>query len=144
MESENPDAKLTDDTDKMAVMNGIGKLVSDGARAFLIQEYKYLGVFVLIFALIIFFAVDLKSNSNSGYSEWCAYTTVAFLLGAVTSVVSGYIGMMIATYANTRTAYCCTKSLSEGFQLAYRSGCVMGFSLVSLGLLVLIIMINIY
>jgi len=123
-------------------MKEIGTLVSNGARAFLSQEYKYLGVFVLVFALIIFFAVDYKSDSTG--SDWKVYTTIAFLLGAITSVVSGYIGMMIATYANTRTAYNCTKSLSLGFQVAYRSGCVMGFSLVSLGLLVLIIMINVF
>jgi len=102
-----------------------------------------LGVFVGVFALIIFFAVDFKSNANSDNS-WFVYTTVSFLLGATTSVVSGYIGMMIATYANTRTAYNCTKSLALGFQVAYRSGCVMGFSLVSLGLLVLLVLILIY
>jgi len=123
-------------------MNEIGILISDGARSFLLQEYKYLGIFVLVFAVIIFFNVDYKSDPTG--SDWRAYTTIAFLLGAITSVVSGYIGMMIATYANTRTAYNCTKSLSLGFQVAYRSGCVMGFSLVSLGLLVLIIMINIF
>lgn len=102
----------------------------------------------MVFALIIFFAVDFESavtkNVTNKRGDWCAYTTIAFLLGAFTSVVSGYIGMMIATYANTRTAYNCTKGLALGFQVAYRSGCVMGFSLVSLGLLVLLVLIVIY
>jgi len=69
---------------------------------------------------------------------------MAFLLGCTTSVVSGYIGMKIATYANSRTSYSAIHSLSSAFQVAFRAGCVMGFSLTSLGLLILTIIIAVY
>lgn len=69
---------------------------------------------------------------------------MAFIVGSITSILSGYVGMMIATYANVRVAYNCTKSLEDGFAVAYRAGCVMGFFLVSLGLLVLCILIIIF
>jgi len=65
------------------------------------SEYKYLSVFIIIFMIIIFIAVDLNGNNWS----FSFYTTFAFFAGAVTSTFSGYVGMYIGTYANTRTAY---------------------------------------
>jgi len=65
------------------------------------SEYYYLGVFVLVFTTVIFAAVDLGSNNW----EFQFYTSFAFLLGAVTSVFSGFVGMKVGTYANSRTAF---------------------------------------
>ena len=64
-----------------------------------------------------------------------AYTAFAFLVGALISIVCGAIGMIIATRANYKTTYCAKRSLAAAFRTAYRSGCAMGFALVSLGLL---------
>lgn len=94
-----------------------------------------------IFAVIILFAVDIFGPEKH---EFRCYTTVAFILGALTSIISGYIGMAIATFTNTRVAYTAQFSLSEAFKVAYRAGCVMGFSLTSLGLMVLTFLIMIY
>lgn len=63
------------------------------------------------------------------------YTGVAFAVGAVVSIICGAVGMLIATQANFRTAYCAKRSLSDGFKTAYRAGVSMGFALVSFGLL---------
>ncbi len=63
------------------------------------------------------------------------YTAFSFVVGALISILSGAIGMIIATQANYRTTYCAKKSLSAAFRTAYRAGCGMGFALVSLGLL---------
>jgi Na+/H+-translocating membrane pyrophosphatase len=71
-------------------------------------------------------------------------TGIAFLIGAIISIVCGAVGMVIATQANFRTTYCARNSLASAFRVAYRAGCAMGFALVSLGLLVLIILILIY
>ena len=60
---------------------------------------------------------------------------VAFIVGSVTSILCGYIGMRIAVYSNTRTAHEAWKSLSAGYDVAIRGGCVMGLSLVSMGVL---------
>lgn len=71
------------------------------------------------------------------------YTTVAFLLGALTSIVSGYIGMYIATRTNFRVTFLTATGKTEaecfknGFNAAFRGGCVMGFFLVSLALSIL-------
>ncbi|KAH7420948.1 hypothetical protein KP509_13G031900 [Ceratopteris richardii] len=73
-----------------------------------------------------------------------AFTTVAFILGVVTSVLSGYLGMKIATYANARTTLEARKGVSKAFFAAFRSGSVMGFLLAADGLLVLYIAINLF
>lgn len=64
-----------------------------------------------------------------------AYTSVAFLIGAITSMACGLIGMMIATYTNYRVTYLAHHGLASAFKTSYRGGCVMGFALVSIGLL---------
>jgi len=88
--------------------------------------------------------------------KFAFYTCFAFLLGAITSLVSGYIGMFVATRANVRTTYQAYKyysknsmtpesqSLRMSFDLAFRGGCVMGFALVSLALAILCILIIVY
>jgi len=70
-----------------------------------------------------------------------AYTTLSFVLGGITSIISGFIGMRIAVYANVRTSVMCITSWTRGFNTAFRAGSVMGFSLVSIGLAVLYITI---
>ncbi|XP_057810002.1 pyrophosphate-energized vacuolar membrane proton pump 1-like [Salvia miltiorrhiza] len=71
-------------------------------------------------------------------------STVSFLLGAITSVVSGFLGMKIATYANARTTLEARKGVGKAFIVAFRSGAVMGFLLAANGLLVLYITINLF
>jgi inorganic pyrophosphatase len=79
------------------------------------------------------------------------YTVIAFILGAFTSSISGYIGMFIATRANVRVTYSAATNvdnkplaLQTAFNVAFRGGCVMGFILVSLALLILNFIIVIY
>ena len=62
------------------------------------------------------------------------WITFAFILGAFTSLLSGYIGMKVAVYSNYRCAISAQYSQTQAFRVAYRAGCVMGFSLVSLGI----------
>ena len=78
------------------------------------------------------------------------YTTCAFLVGAVTSILSGYIGMTVATMANARVCFKAASlkttqdALKEAFNVAFKGGCVMGFCLVSLALAILTIMIIVF
>jgi inorganic pyrophosphatase len=72
------------------------------------------------------------------------YTTIAFLIGGFTSIISGYIGMRIATFTNVRTTYECAEDIHKGFVVAYRGGQVLGFMLVGLALLILQILIIVY
>jgi len=94
------------------------------------KEYLYLGVFCLLFAILIGTMAEIE---DSGF----AYTTVAFLIGALTSMCAGAIGMLIAVYTNVRTTYACCESINAGFKVAYYGGQVLGFSLVGLALIVL-------
>jgi Na+/H+-translocating membrane pyrophosphatase len=73
------------------------KKISDGSDVFLKTEYIYLLIFIAIFAVIIFFLGEHKL--------WTGYVTCAFLVGAFTSMLCGFIGMKIATAANYRTTY---------------------------------------
>ncbi|KAG1365306.1 pyrophosphate-energized vacuolar membrane proton pump 1 [Cocos nucifera] len=136
----------------------IQNAISIGATSFLFTQYKYLGIFMVIFGAIIFlFLGSVKSFSTE--SEPCTYTkdkfckpalanavfsTVAFLLGALTSILSGFLGMKIATFANARTTLEARKGVGKAFVTAFRSGAVMGFLLAANGLLVLYISINIF
>jgi inorganic pyrophosphatase len=69
--------------------------------------------------LILFGAlIKVAAEPEDGY--W--YTTAAFLVGGVTSIISGYIGMKIAVHTNVRVTKECAESISKGFVVAYRGG----------------------
>uniref|UniRef100_A0A0D6QWA3 H(+)-exporting diphosphatase n=1 Tax=Araucaria cunninghamii TaxID=56994 RepID=A0A0D6QWA3_ARACU len=136
----------------------IQNAISEGATSFLFTEYKYLGVFTVCFAAIIFLFLGSVENFSTK-SQPCTYqkekmckpaiatalfSTVSFLLGALTSVISGFLGMKIATYANARTTLEARKGVGKAFITAFRSGAVMGFLLAANGLLVLYITINVF
>ena len=69
---------------------------------------------------------------------------IAFMVGAFTSMLAGYIGMKIATACNYKTTYLCNIDIDDGFKIAYRGGQVLGFVLVGLALLILEILILCY
>ncbi|KAK9830190.1 hypothetical protein WJX72_010203 [[Myrmecia] bisecta] len=130
--------------------------ISEGATSFLMTEYKYMGVFMAGFSVFIFvllssqdgfsreWTVDEEGNKHAPGLYLGAFSTISFLLGALTSILSGFLGMKIATYANARTALQARKGIAPAFMTAFRSGAVMGFLLAGNGLLVLYITICIY
>jgi len=117
-------------------MEEIAKLISDGSDTFLKTEYISIGVFTFIFALIIAFVVEKESGTF--------YVTFSFLLGAITSIASGYIGMWISVRANVRTSKLANSSLAKAFIIAFRGGAVLGFTLVGMGLLNMCLLIMFY
>ena len=117
----------------------IGKAVADGANAFLMEEYRILTLFSVLFCIVIEFLVEEKVGEF--------WTVGAFGLGAFTSIISGFIGMKVAVYSNSRTAYSAVNrdnGLANAFKVAFRGGAVLGFVLSSLGLLNLFALINLY
>ena len=114
----------------------ISAAIASGAMAFLKQEYKFMAIFMVVFAAIIAALID---DHHTDYVNEGIYTAVAFLLGAIISIVSGFIGMRIATVGNVRTTVSANKSLSDAFNVALHSGAVMGFGLVSLAALGLLV-----
>ena len=118
----------------------IHSAIEVGANAFLWAEYKILFVFCAIFSLVIFALIAWGQKSLlQGF-----LTAFAFVLGALTSVLSGYIGMSVAVFANVRTTVGCQQGYKEGFNTAFRGGGVMGFALTGLGLLVLYVTMLVY
>jgi len=110
--------------------------IKDGANNFLFKEYAYMAVFCVLFGLVVFFLAE----TNVGE----VWTVITFEVGAVTSILAGYIGMRIAVAANVRTTKESAFTLSRGFVVAYKAGSVLGFFLVGSALLVLTILIMIY
>lgn len=107
-ETEDVKQKLVVDPKNLRMMEKIGKLISEGSDDFLFQEYKFLALFLAGFSVVIYVAVDGQNDTN----PWKPFVLCSFLIGCVTSVLSGFVGMKIATYANTRTAYQCTDSMT--------------------------------
>lgn len=121
---------------KLQQMADIAKLISDGADTFLRTEFMAIGICTILFSLIIASVVEREAGTF--------YVTFAFLWGALTSIVCGYIGMWIAVRANVRTTKAANSSLHQGFIVAFRGGSVLGFVLVGLGLLNLVLLIMLY
>jgi K(+)-stimulated pyrophosphate-energized sodium pump len=110
-------------------MQELSRAIRQGAMAFLKSEYKVLIVFVVVVASLLFVA-SLFEESRIHWGS-----SVAFIVGAIFSAISGNIGMRVATMANARTAEGTKNSLSKGLSIAFSSGAVMGMIVVGLGLL---------
>tara|TARA_B100000470_G_scaffold198305_1_gene168797 strand:- start:300 stop:2444 length:2145 start_codon:yes stop_codon:yes gene_type:complete len=109
-------------------MKSIGASIADGAMAFLKAEYRILAVFVVAVAFILGYA-------NSGRSDTSAMISFSFVIGALTSGLAGFLGMKVATKANTRTTHAAEESLAKALNVAFSGGSVMGLSVVGLGVL---------
>ncbi len=106
----------------------IAGYVRQGANAYLRQQYIVVtGFFVVIVGLLAFAAFGLHVQSE--------FVPFAFLTGGFFSGLAGWIGMRTATMASNRTTEGARKSLNQGLQVAFRSGAVMGLTVVGLGLL---------
>jgi len=103
-------------------MKEIGKAIQEGAMAFLAREYRTLAIFVVVVTVIL--AIFISVN-----------TAIAYMIGAICSALTGFIGMSIAIRANTRTAAASMSGLNEGLRVAFSSGAVMGTSVVGIGIL---------
>lgn len=118
----------------------ISAAIADGAMAFLVREYKVISLFIAFMAVLIFLLLD---NPKTDFNEG-SHTAIAFVVGAVISCISGFIGMKIATMGNVRTAQAAKTSMSKAFRVAFDSGAVMGFGLIGLAILGLIALFMIF
>ena len=126
---------------KMDTLKSIGSLIKNGANSFLIREYSIMAVFIVIFSIVIILVVDIYGQKTPKFR---AYATIAFIVGSVTSILCGWIGMSIAVAANYRTSYRALFGMDAAFSVAYRGGCVMGFASVGLALGILMALILVY
>ena len=119
--------QMMKESEGTATMKEIAKFVREGAMAYLKQQYK---VVIIVFAVLAaLFAVLAYLGVQN---EWVPF---AFLTGGLFSGLAGFVGMKTATYASARTANAARRSLNSGLKVAFRSGAVMGLTVVGLGLL---------
>ena len=108
-------------------MAELAQAIQEGARAFLVTEYKLLAIFVVVVAGALYaLGEDLGGGIN---------TVVAFLAGAIASALAGWIGMHTATRAAVRTTEAARTGLGPALKVAFGSGTVMGMTVVGLGVL---------
>jgi len=109
-------------------MRRIALHVRKGAAAYLKQQYKIVAiVFVVIASLLAMLSYGLHLQNG-----WVPF---AFLTGGFYSALAGFFGMKTATYASARTAHAAEISMDRGLRIAFRSGAVMGLTVVGLCLL---------
>ena len=109
-------------------MKQIAGYIRDGAMAFLKAEYRVLAIYVVIAGICL------------GLLSFQVHTThwiivIAFILGALFSVIAGYIGMRIATLANVRTTQAAKTSIVKALHVSFRGGTVMGLGVAGLAIL---------
>ena len=109
------------------LMKKISSSIRQGANAYLKRQYKV----VVIFFAVMFVVLEVMAI----FDLLTPYVPFAFVTGGFFSALSGFIGMKIATLANSRTANACREGLNRGLRVAFSAGSVMGFTVVGLGLL---------
>ncbi len=116
--------KFSEGTD---LMKKIAGSIRKGANAYLKRQYTIVSIFFAVMFIVLLAMASFKLLT------W--FVPFAFLTGGFFSALSGFIGMKIATYANSRTANACQEGLNRGLRVAFSAGSVMGFTVVGLGLL---------
>ncbi|NQU78854.1 sodium/proton-translocating pyrophosphatase, partial [Candidatus Woesearchaeota archaeon] len=113
------------------LMRKIAGHIREGAMAYLFRQYRYIAVFIIVVSIVLGFFISI-------------WTMVCFIVGAVLSLLAGFIGMRVATMANVRTSAAARKSISPALRIAFSSGAVMGLSVVGLGLLGVVVLYMIF
>lgn len=108
-------------------MKKISRSVRTGANAYLKRQYTVVAIYFAVMFVI------LSVMAAFGFLTW--FVPFAFISGGFFSALSGFVGMKIATAANSRTANACISGLNKGLRVAFSAGSVMGFTVVGLGLL---------
>lgn len=109
----------------------LSSIIHSGAMVFLYREYKALVPFVVVVAGLLAWKIGVPSS-------------ICFVSGAICSGFTGYIGMVIATKSNGRTAFAATKGINEALDVAFTGGSVMGMTVVGVGLLGVLAMFGIF
>src|SRR2546430_10088313 len=116
-------------------MKEIARAIQEGAKAYLNRQYRTLAVFLGVLAIVLFFVLPVPKNAEHSALSIRFGRSIAFLLGALAWMVTGYVGMWLAVRANVRTANAARESgLRRAVRIAFRAGGVAGMFTVGMGL----------
>jgi len=120
--------------------------IREGADSFLRAEYRVCGIFIVLFGALIFILTSHVGGEHPWDFTTGGLTALAFAVGAITSMLAGWIGMKVAVYSNARTTVSAmsTDQWTNAFNTAFCAGSVMGFSLCGLALLMLYALCALY
>ncbi|MBI2540809.1 MAG: sodium/proton-translocating pyrophosphatase, partial [Deltaproteobacteria bacterium] len=120
-------------------MQEISNAIKEGAEAFLARQNRTILLLAALLAALIFALYGFVRAPNPADPapplELAFWTTLSFVLGALCSVIAGYVGMWVSIRANIRTASAVRTSLNEGLRIALRGGAVSGLFVVAMSLL---------
>ncbi len=126
-------------------MREIAAAIQLGARAYLNRQFRTLGIFLGLLTVVLFFALPVPKDASHGDLFIRIGRSLAFILGAGFSAVTGYTGMWLAVRANVRTANAARESgLRRALKIAFRAGGVAGMFTVGLGLLGATVILLVY
>lgn len=115
-------------------MKEIAHAIEEGASAFLKREYTVLAIFVLIVAALLVIILPEPIWTTTEPLKNIALS-IAYLFGSFCSALAGFLGLSIATKANTKAANAAKEGLNKAFQIGFRGGAVMGLAVVGAGLI---------
>lgn len=121
-------------------MQSISNAIKEGAEAFLRRQFRTIILLALVFAIVLFLGYGFVRAHHdfdpvSSSVELAVWVTLSFVLGAICSLIAGFVGMWISIRANIRTAVGAMQSINEGLQIALRAGAVSGLIVVAMSLL---------
>jgi K(+)-stimulated pyrophosphate-energized sodium pump len=126
-------------------MKEIARAIQEGARAYLSRQFRTVGIFLAIIGVGLFFVLPAPENAAHSELSIKLGRSLAFVLGAGFSAITGYAGMWLAVRANVRTANAARESgLRRALKIAFRAGGVAGMFTVGLGLLGATVILLIY
>ena len=126
-------------------MKEIARAIQEGAKAYLSRQFRTLGIFLALLTVVLFFLLPAPENAEHSELSIKVGRSLAFILGAGFSALTGYAGMWLAVRANVRTANAARESgLRRALKIAFRAGGVAGMFTVGLGLLGATVILLIY
>jgi K(+)-stimulated pyrophosphate-energized sodium pump len=126
-------------------MREIAAAIQEGASAYLSRQFRTVGIFMAVLAVALFFILPVSEDASHGENFIRFGRSIAFILGAAFSAITGYTGMWLAVRANVRTANAAKESgLRTALKIAFRSGGVAGMFTVGLGLLGATVILIVY
>ncbi|MDP9329387.1 MAG: sodium-translocating pyrophosphatase [Actinomycetota bacterium] len=126
-------------------MKEIATAIQEGAKAYLSRQFRTVGIFLGILTIVLFFVLPAPKDAVHSDFSIKFGRSLAFILGAVFSATTGYVGMWLAVRANVRTANAARESgLRKAMRIAFRAGGVAGMFTVGLGLLGATVILMIY